>query len=190
MLTAICDYSAVLAGAKKLQTGIKLGVKTAFSSLVYEGTAEAIKNLLLSYEDTPGRPEWTRTGKLERAVFTSVNSGTPTTLGWLAGIGDIEQLYSMAPYWNMVEEGSSEYVGETREGYWADRTGKPWGMGSERFPGTPTQERYPVDRWIDATGIEMTIGTPIKAHNFYKNTSDSMRKVFLSQVAVFVKGAI
>lgn len=190
MLTVKCDYSSVIAGAKKLQRGVKLGTKAAFSFLVTEGNAEVIKNLLISYEHTPGRPEWTRTGTLERAVFTAVNYGTTIAGGWLAGIGDIEQLYSMAFYWDKVEEGSSEYVGETREGFWADASGKPWGLGSERYPGTPTQSRYPRDKWVDFPGITMTIQKEIKAHNFYRDTADSIRKRFLSTVNGFVKGVI
>jgi len=190
VLTVTCDYSAVLAGAKKLQTGIKFGVKASFFNLVISGTDEAINNLLKSYKNTPGRPDFARTGNLERAVFTAINLGMQFSGGWVAGIGDMVQLYSMAPYWDAVEYGSTEYVGEIREGYWVDKTGKPWGTGSERFPGTPRPERYPVDRWIDSPGIEMTIDTPIEAHNFYKDTAEYMRERFGMETLAFIKGAL
>jgi len=191
MLTASCNYSAVLAGAKKLQMKVKLGTKAAFTNLVISGTDETINNLLKSYKTTPGRSDFARTGILERAIFTAINTGTAIPGGWLAGIGDMKQLYSMAPYWNMVEEGSSEYVGEEREGFWADSSGSPYSIhGAFGRSGAPDSSYYPQHKWVDAPGFIMEITKPIQEHKFYANTADGMRKIFLSYVSGFVKGAI
>jgi hypothetical protein len=190
MLSATVDYSSVLAGAKILQENIRFGTKLAFESLTLEGTHRAVEYLQESYKTKPGRPDFARTGTLERAVFTAVNLGTVIPGGFLAGIGDMKQLYAQAPYWDMVEEGSTEYVGEEVSGFWADSSGQPWGLGSYPFPGSPKASRYPKDRFIGAQAVDMIIKTPIQAHNFYRNTSKDMDKRFMIVVSKYILGAI
>lgn len=181
MLGATVDYSSVLAGAIKLQNKIRAGTKQALAELATVSTTNAIKYLKESYKTKPGRPDFARTGTLERAVFTAVNLGTVFPGGFMSGTGDIDQLYAMAPYWDMVEEGSQEYIGDEITGIWQDSSGKSWG---------PRGNRYPKDKFVGMPGIDMTIKTPIQAHNFYKDASEDMRKAFTPTVMKYVLGVL
>lgn len=191
MISATVDYSSVLAGARKLQSGIKLGTKVAFKALTTEGTLAVIKHLQESYKTSPGRPPWTRSGTLERAVFTAISLGVISSHGVMAGIGDKRQLDSMAPYWEDVERGTQEYVGQTFSGYFVDVSGKPFTSDYRTgAAGAPHAQYYPEHKWVPAPAFEMIIKRPIKAHNFYKRGAQDIRSKFLPTIMSYIRGAL
>lgn len=168
-LGATVDYSSVTAGALKFQIRARAGVMQALEELALLATTKATMHLLESYKTKPGRPDFARTGDLERAVFTAVSLGMGFPGGLISGTGNMDQLYTMAPYWDMVEEGSEEYMNQEISGFWVDASGQHY----------PPSARHPMDKFIPGPAYNMKIGTPIEAHNFYKDASEDMRKVFM-----------